>query len=152
MDGGDAFANSHRTELPSNYLMTDFDYIFGVQTFGVNSENSFFSEYAVRKNKVAFVAMFDRKNTRHAMKYGNTKPIYLSLCKSVSKDQLLPCRFFYVIGQKAPFTFIEIDINNGNVINETELNNWTEIYKTLGLTDLRKQLTNWLEKSTETIF
>lgn len=157
---GDAWAALHREHLDHRYLMIDLDG-WMVREDDVecrhNSEEMTFVEIVPDQQKLAlirqvyYVAIFDRKASRFSVE--NSKKSlswYLNLCRKVSQDQSIPCRFIYVIGgQKPPWILHECDTYTGKfgepITLDGERQTWLKIWESTGLADTRRQFEQQLE-------
>lgn len=155
---GELWANEHRAELGAQFNMNDIDGLIGLVGFAANTGNRLFVEYVPdgtfqdRFKSVrgfAVVALFDRKLSVEAAfgtSYRVSQAFYLYLCRSLSEHQPKPPKFFYVIGSRAPYTLIELDITTGDEIKRYYLedNRWKDIWEATGLVELRKLLLAWI--------
>ena len=160
VDGaGDGWAKAHRVELGNSFLMQDMDAMFGNLVFGKNTGDKLFLEYApdayANKDKpfreFGLVAMFDRKRSMkavHGEQSNLSNRFYRWSCAKLSEGQPSPARFFYVVGSDdPPWQMIEVDLITGefgDVYDVEDESNWVAVWSALGLTDLRKALSQWL--------
>lgn len=156
---GDGWANAHREELPRDNYMQDIDCFFGINVAGHNTGDKLFLEYIPdnydknRKSVEDFciVALFDRKfSEEYAFSNKNytSRKFYLYICNQLSKNQPVPCKFFYVIGNKnPPWKMIELSLDEGHKIREkyVDSGDWNEIWKELGLVSIKDELVKWLK-------
>ena len=156
--GGDAWAQWHRDHVPISCWMVDLDCVVGTVYFARNYENALFAEIACDQHReklrreFAIVAVFERKATEDAAFAPQAVvscAFQLHLCRVYANWQpsKFPPRFFYVIGNAAPWTMIELDIYTGErtgVPIKIKNGNGEQIWRSLGLLDLRKDLDEWL--------
>lgn len=157
---GDAWANQHRIQLPTSHYFQDIDAMFGAAFFGKNTAEQLFVEYEPNhfKHKESWVrdfgavAFFDRKTSRNAA-YADKNNVsvawYLWLCRTVGRYQPIPPKFFFVFGDaNPPWEMLEIDIETGRSTGvSVQLgidHSWSELWKQLGLTDIRNTLRDWV--------
>lgn len=157
--GGDAWAHWHRENVPIQCWMTDFDCVVGTVYFARNYEDALFAEIAgdphpeKLRREFAVVAVFERKATEEAAfspKAVVSCAFQLHFCRVYANWQpsKFPPRFFFVIGgDSAPWTMIELDIWTGERVGvplKIKNGNGEQIWRSLGLLDLRKDLDEWL--------
>jgi hypothetical protein len=149
---GDYWAYLHRHLLPKRYLMTDLDgWMVREEDLECreNTENLTFIEIVPDHQinalirEVYYVAIFDRKASQFAVN-NSTKTLswYLDLCRKVSQNQPLACRFIYVIGrQQPPWELREYDIYTGKfgeaIMLDGQRSTWLKIWEATGLTGTR---------------
>lgn len=161
LDGqGDEWANQHRRSLPKEFYLQDVDAMFGGVVFGQNTGERLFLEYipddyenrTKRIREFFVVSIFDRKTSEQAA-FGNhnivSTAFYLHMCRTYSNAQPYAPRFFFVIGnEEPPWEMIEIDIHDAKETGERVTlyrANWKKVWNRLGLSDLRRDLTAWLQ-------
>lgn len=166
LDGkGDAWASAHRQELGCNFHMQDIDASFGAVVFGQNTGEKLFLEYVPdnyqnrekRIREFAVIALFDRKATEEAA-FANhstvSRAFYLWQCRVFGTKQPIDPKFFLVIGrQEPPWKMIEVDIFSSETTGVTATINageWHEVWRTLGLTDMRNEIAKWLQTPIKT--
>lgn len=150
LDGkGDPWANSHRTELPAKYLMTDIDGLFGYLNFYKESQESLFLEYELNKHishvhqeQFAIVAILDRKSSKEtAFVQTNrlSRNFYCWLARTLGSQQPIEPLFFYVCGNQSPWLTVEVNIHTGLPLIERPLYNgsWPDFYRDSGLDRIR---------------
>jgi hypothetical protein len=162
MDGkGDAWSDKHR-QLGVSFNMNDIDGLMGLVAFAANTSDHIFMEYVPdtyehRHNIIRrfyTVALFDRKTSRnYAFSDANRVSLawYLDLCRRLAKTQPRPPKYFFVIGQDTPpWQMIELDIDTGKIMSEHTLpeNNWRTLWDIIGLSRLRQELRQAIEKPT----
>lgn len=157
---GDPWANSHRTELPSKYLMTDIDGLFGYLNFYKESQESLFLEYEINRHtstvhqeEFAIVAILDRKSSKEtALSQGNrlSRNFYCWLARAFAKEQVVEPLFFYICGTRPPWLTVEINIHTGQPIVERYLidGKWKDFYRDSGLDRIRAILQQSFNQST----
>lgn len=160
-EGGDAWAEQHRRNLPKECYFQDIDGMLGITSFYSSTADKCFVEYepddyANRGKTIrsfGVVGMFDRKSTESAVLYDRnvlTRSLYLWQCRVFADHQGIAPKFFYVIGEsKSPWLMMELDINTGDKVNEflLEDQSWAEMWEAVGLMDLRNQIHAWLASS-----
>jgi len=154
---GDAWANMHRDELGNMFHMHDVDGLMGTLAFAKNTGDRLFVEYEpdsyLNRDKVlrrfGIVALFDRKQTDNAaFSKANvlSTAFYLYICRVFAEVQNVPPKFFYVIGHdRPPWRMVELDINTGEQAHEETLTgmNWRDVWRAIGLIELREQVKRW---------
>lgn len=157
---GDPWANSHRTELPSKYLMTDIDGLFGYLNFYKESQESLFLEYEINRHtssihqeEFAIVAILDRKSSKEtALSQGNrlSRNFYCWLARTLAINQPVEPLFFYICGTRPPWLTLEINIHTGQPIVERYLidGKWRDFYRDSGLDRIRAILQQSFNQST----
>lgn len=152
---GDGWAGEHRRALPAQCLMQDLDAVAGVLTFGTNGVDRLFAEYVpddyAHRNslvrKFGVVALFDRKTTVQACEVSAVSTaFYLHMARTLSAGQPVPVRFFFVVGQQAPWQLVEVNVETAERMETTELagGSWEATWRCLGLVEARKTLQAWL--------
>jgi len=147
---GHPWANAHRVMLPPRYTLTDFDAIESVTESGadlVEGEDTFFGEYACGRAGTEFIAFFDMKKQRADVQTAAAKHrsrVYVDLCEKVGNGQVIRPKFFFVYGG-APdeWDIEEVDPitrqRSGKLFHLDRLYPWEEVWKELGLIDLRQR-------------
>lgn len=141
---GDAFAELHREELPSDCYFSDIDMIFGNISFSAGTEDTLFIEYLPddfenRNNptrEFKALALIDRKESHEAaLRATIPKQLYQWLALMVTQAQKHQCRFFQAIGKDTVFDLIEYDVVTGNKILEKQIANLNiyTVWKEIGL-------------------
>jgi len=144
--GGSPFGNLHRERLPRGFYISDID---GV----AYCENRSFTEYAVKGNAFAFVALFDLKATENAATVTPLRRLLLcALAKAVAQSQPVAPLAFEVIGNAEPFTMWQLDLTTGERTCRRYFltaTNWPDVWQAAGLTATRDRLTAWLNSQTK---
>lgn len=160
--GGDFWAQQHRTKLPRCWYLNDNDQIHRAIFEVENRENLTFSEvvfdsYANRGKVIrscATICRIDRKKSVEVAMddLKNGKPALVSLLQDCRNDRACQGghggRCFLVCGVVYPFTYLEINVDTGQVAQEGKLekeSSWAELYEQLGITSERLALEKWLQ-------
>jgi len=142
--GGSPFGNLHRERLPRGFYISDID---GV----AYCENRSFTEYAVKGNAFAFVALFDLKATENAATVTPLRRLLLcALAKAVAQSQPVAPLAFEVIGNAEPFTMYELSLIDAQRTGRRYFltaASWPEVWRATGLTATRDRLTQWLHST-----
>lgn len=163
LDGkGDGWANAHRSFLGREHLMNDVDGAFGLEVWGGNTEERIFLEYEPDVYRTRFklirrfalVAMFDRKRDSDAARAASVSTaFYLWQARTLSQQQPVPGKFFFVFGgQEPPWTLQELDIQTGLPAGQPVVLpavDWSVIWTQIGLAGLRGQLRAHLERTAD---
>lgn len=155
---GDLWSNEHREELGNAFYLNDFDAVMGYMAFAKTGAGETFAEYVpdayANKGKVfrrfATVAIFDRKKSMASVRgILNTVQLayYLDICRLLADKQPIAPKFFFVVGEAAPWEMVEVDVWTGELgrtwcFGKSE---WKQVWNAAGLSEMRRELRRWIE-------
>ncbi len=141
--------------------MTDVDGLFGYLNFYKESQESLFIEYEIDRHtshthheNFAVVALLDRKSSKEtALSQQNrlSRNFYCFLARALGISQPVPPLFFYVCGTRSPWLALEINIQNGQPLQERYLidGSWNQFYRDSGLDRIRAILSQHFDSTSD---
>lgn len=159
----DTWATEHRLRLDRRHYMSDIDQLLNVS--GMNTANGLFVEYALPRTapeqptlldceplcRHGIVALFGKKDTEAGLNSDSSKRsrhFYRWLCQLVGRHQPTRPKFIYVVGRGYPYKVFGCNVDTGQLFDAGHItqDNWTIMWKTLGLEKVRSELEHWLER------